>query len=184
MKVRANKGLKVPNGWTFTLEDAAGCDYIAPVNPPLRFNPTETLGPGYGLNARESLKMDRGEIRFILNEADYKRIDPLWRNALWPADAPDPDHAIENYLTAIKRLRMGSLRVSILQSDFSPDDIALSATVRFDLTAPSEFPFDPALKPLPAGCLGEPPVLLSPPAGGNESAVLELPDICDGQRGI
>ncbi len=39
LKVQANNGLKPPNGWTFYLDDPAGDDYIAPVNPPLRFNP-------------------------------------------------------------------------------------------------------------------------------------------------
>ena len=129
------------------------------VNPPLRYNPLQTLGPGYALSAKESLNWSR-EVRFILNEPDYKRIHQLWNYALWPADAPDPDNAIENNLTAIKQLRTGFLRESILQSDVSPDDIALSATVRFDLIAPSEFPFDPALGPQASACFGQPTVPL------------------------
>jgi hypothetical protein len=152
-RIGGNLTLKVmpSDGWTFSLEDAASHDYIAPVNPPLRFNPLQTLGPGYSLSAKESLKWDR-EVRFILNEPDYKRIHQLWHYALWPADAPDPDHAIENYVGTIKQLRTGFLRVSILQSDVSPDDIVRSATFSWEFTAPSEFSFNPALGPQPAAC--------------------------------
>ncbi len=39
-----------------------------------------------------------------------------------------------------------------MESGVSTDDIALSATVRFDLTAPSEFPFSPGLELQPAAC--------------------------------
>jgi hypothetical protein len=141
-----------PNGWTFSLEDSAGHDYIAPVNPPLRFNPTQIIGSGYGLTAQQSLKMDRGAIRFILNEADYNRIDQLWRYALWPADAPDPDHAADNYVTAINKIKTGTLRLTVPKSDVSPDDIIRSATFRIEITVPEEFHLDPALGLQPAAC--------------------------------
>jgi hypothetical protein len=141
-----------PNGWTFSLEDAAGHDYIAPVNPPLRFNPTQILGPGYGLTAQESLKTNRGEIRFILNETDYNRIDQLWQYALWPYSAPVPDHAGDNYVSAIKQIRTGALRIKVPQSDVSPDNIIRSATFRFEITAPEEFHLNPALGSQPAAC--------------------------------
>jgi hypothetical protein len=141
-----------PNGWTFSLEDAAGHDYIAPVNPPLRFNPTQIIGPGYNLTAQQSLKMDRGEICFILNEADYNRIDQLWQYALWPYDAPDPDRAGGNYITAINKIKTGTLRLTVLKSDVSPDDIIRSATLRIEITAPEEFPLNPALGSQPAAC--------------------------------
>jgi hypothetical protein len=85
-------------------------------------------------------------------------MDALWRNALWPADAPDPDHAIENYVSAIKPLRTDSLLLSILHSDVSPEDIVRSATSSWEFTAPSEFPFNPALKPQAGACLGQPTV--------------------------
>jgi hypothetical protein len=49
LKVRADDSLKPPNGWRYSLVDSAGHDYIAPVNPPLRFNPLQILGPGYTL---------------------------------------------------------------------------------------------------------------------------------------
>jgi hypothetical protein len=54
LQVHSNDSLGPPNGWTFSLDDPARHDYIAPVNPPLRFNPLQTLGPGHGLTARES----------------------------------------------------------------------------------------------------------------------------------
>jgi hypothetical protein len=45
-RIGGNLTLKVmpSNRWMFSLEDAAGHDYIAPVNPPLRYNPMQTLG--------------------------------------------------------------------------------------------------------------------------------------------
>jgi len=152
LTVRANGSLKPPNGWTFSLYDSAGHDYIAPVNLPLRFNPLQILGPGYGLTARESLKMDRGEMQFILSESDYKRIEQLWRYALWPYSAPDPDHAADNYVTAIKELRAGWLRVKTVESDISPDDIVRSAIFVFELTALSDFQLNPALEPKAIVC--------------------------------
>lgn len=140
-----------PNGWTFTLDGPSGDDYIAPVNPPLRSNPTQILGPAYGFTARDSLKIDR-RIRFILGEADYKRIEQLWHYALWPGNAPNPDHAADDYVTAIKQLRAGWLRVKTVESDISPDDIVRSATFIWEITAPSEFHFNPALKPKAVVC--------------------------------
>ena len=72
--------------------------------------------------------------------------------ALWPVDAPDPEHAGQNYLSAIRQLQLGLLRVNIMKSDVSPDDIARSATFRLELTAPTEFPFIPAFEPKAAEC--------------------------------
>jgi hypothetical protein len=127
-------------------------DYIAPVNPPLRFNPTQILGPGYNLTAQQSLKMDRGAIRFILNEDDYNRIDRPWQDALWPYSASEPDRAGGNYVTAINRIKTGALRLTVLRSDISPDDIIRSAAFRIGITVPEEFHLNPALGPQPAEC--------------------------------
>jgi hypothetical protein len=90
-KIRAAHGKAVCNGWIFTLEDAGDHDFIYPVNFPLRFNPSQYLGCSYGLTARQGLEMKR-DMRFILTEQDYLRLDPLMKDALWPADSPEPKH--------------------------------------------------------------------------------------------
>ena len=82
-RVRATKDAGSCYGWWFFLEDAAGHDFIYPVNPPLRFNPSQLLGCGYGESAQQILKWDR-ELRFVLDQADYEHFDPLVENALWP----------------------------------------------------------------------------------------------------
>ncbi len=146
--------LQVPaaqNGWSLTLDDAEGHDYIYPVNLPIRFNPWQILGPGYDLSAKESLKMDR-ELRFLLNNSDYEFVKPLLTGALWPYSAPDPEHATEKYVDALGRLRTGLLQLKIVRAEVSPDDNVRSATFRVDFTAPIEYRFDPSLTPHPAAC--------------------------------
>ena len=73
------------NGWRLILapSQAADKDYIYPVNPPLRFNGLQILGPSYGEDTKASLGQPH-EMRFLLNQADYDRISPLVTNALWP----------------------------------------------------------------------------------------------------
>jgi len=152
-KVRAVDSLNPFKGWTFSLEDHADHDYIAPVNLPLRFNPTQTFGPGYGLTTLESLKMPRAWIRFLVNESDFRRISLFWRYALWPANAPDPDKAVENYLEEILHVRTGVLHLTISQADVSPDGSIRSANFSLEFLVPSEiFQFNPALKPKAAWC--------------------------------
>jgi hypothetical protein len=138
-------------GWRFYLEDAVGRDYIAPVNLPLRFNASQDLGPSYGIDAREALKGKR-ELRFLINESDYKLLDPLWENALWPYSAPDRDHADEIFLDAIRRCALGLLRLRILNADIAPSGSILSAGFEVEFTAPSQFGFNPSLSPNPSSC--------------------------------
>jgi hypothetical protein len=142
-------------GWTFSLEDAEGQDYIYPVNPPLRFNPSQYLGRAYGESARQSLSSNR-ELRFLVNKADYERFWPLVTNALWPYSAPHPDKATEEYFTELGKLRTGLLRLKIVKSDVTADDVIRSAEFQIELVAPPVFRFDPQLKPQPAAC---PPAL-------------------------
>lgn len=150
-KIKAEDGKGSCNGWSFTLEDAAGNDFIYPVNMPLRFNPSQFLGCSYGLTAKQGLEMKRN-MRFILNKRDYLLLDPLMRNALWPYSAPDPEHAGEKYLDAISAVRTGLLRLNTVRSRISPDGAIQSATFRVDLTAPTSFRFEPGLKPHPSPC--------------------------------
>ncbi len=149
--VQADRAQDSPNGWEFSLEDAVGRDMIAPVNLPLRFNPWQILGPGYGLTATDSLKNNR-ELRFLLRDSDLKVVDPLWHDALWPYSAADPDHAADKYIGALSRLPLGLLRLKILQADIPPDDIVRSASFEAEFVVPAEFQMDTSLEPRPAAC--------------------------------
>ncbi len=150
-KIRANHDKALCGGWTFTLEDAGGHDFIYPVNFPLRFNPSQLLGCSYGLTVRQGLEMKRS-LRFILTERDYLQLDPLMKDALWPADSPDPKHAGEKYLQAIRTIQTGLLRLDTLRSNVSTDGLIQSATFHVDLIAPGSFHFEPGLKPYSAPC--------------------------------
>ena len=71
------------NGWGIGLtpESDPHADYVYPVNPPIRFNGLQILGPSYGEDAKASLGHTH-EMRFLLDERSYQRISPLLRNAL------------------------------------------------------------------------------------------------------
>jgi hypothetical protein len=71
------------DGWTIELVPSREPkhDYIYPVNPPLRFNGLQTLGPSYGDDTKASLS-HLHEMRFLLNQPDYDRLWPLVTNAL------------------------------------------------------------------------------------------------------
>ena len=155
-KVQATKDKGFCWGWMFSLEDAAGHDFIYPVNPPLRFNPSQLLGCGYGQTSRESLRISR-DLRFLVNESDYQRFDPLLKNALWPADAPNPDRAADEYLTALDKLSTGLLRLKILHFDVAPDDAVRSVGLKVEFIVPSDFHLDPMLKPYSSSCPAKSP---------------------------
>jgi hypothetical protein len=138
-------------GWDFALNDSRGNDLVYPVNPPLRFNPSQTLGLGYGQSAKQSLQVNR-ELQFLLSSTDYDRFWPIVTNALWPYSAPHPDRAADEYLNALSKLRTGRLRLKILSSDVAPDDAVRAAEFQIELIAPPDFRFDPSLKPRPAAC--------------------------------
>ena len=142
-------------GWIFTLENGAGRDFVYPVNPPLRFNGSQILGRGYGDSTRDSLKRDR-ELRFLLNQADYERFEPILNHALWPYYAPKPDRATEEYFTALSKIRTGMLRVKILKSDVASDDAVRSAKFQVEFIAPVDFQFEPLLTPRPIACPSTP----------------------------
>jgi hypothetical protein len=138
-------------GWMFSLKDAKGRDFIYPVNPALRFNGSQTLGAGYGDTAKQSLSHGR-ELGFLLNESDYDAFEPHVDHALWPYNAPDPDHAADEYLDALEKLRTGLLRLTILRADVAPDDTVRSAEFKAEFIAPTWFQFDPSLASRPTIC--------------------------------
>ncbi len=88
----------------------------------------------------------------MLRDSDLKVVDPLWHDALWPYSAPDPDHAADNYISALSRLPLGLLRLKILHADISPDDTVRSASFEAHFVVPAEFQIDTSLEPRSAAC--------------------------------
>ncbi|MGC1373799.1 MAG: hypothetical protein WA824_16815 [Candidatus Sulfotelmatobacter sp.] len=142
------------SGWFISLtpKDKPDKDYIYPVNPPLRFNPVQTLGPGYGEDSKASLTVSH-DMRFLLSQQDYEQISPLLTNALWPYKAPNPDAAANEYLADLKRLKTGLLKLSVSAFDLDADTGSIKhITFRAAISAPEGFAFDAALKPKLSAC--------------------------------
>ena len=94
-------------------------DYIYPVNPPLRFNGEQILGPSYGDDTKKSLGHPC-ELFFLLSSDDYDRIMPLATNVLWPYSAPRPENAADEYQTALRALTKGQLSFNVQSYDADP----------------------------------------------------------------
>ncbi len=127
-------------GWIFSLVDAKDRDFIYPVNPPLRFNGSQTLGAGYRVTAKQSLSYGR-ELRFLLSGSEYDVFWPYVEHALWPYTAPDPDHAADQYLSELDKLRTGLLRLTVVRSDISENAAVRFAEFRMEFIAPTKYQF-------------------------------------------
>lgn len=141
-------------GWRVTLTPvgAPDNDYIYPVNPPIRFNPMQNFGAGYGLSAKQSMEMPR-ELRFVTRKKDYDRIDPKLIGALWPYNAPRPKTASAEYLSVLKSLTTGVLKIAVLDYELdSADEEVVRARFSIELTAPTAIGFLPELGPKSASC--------------------------------
>jgi hypothetical protein len=110
------------NAWEVSLLGPGGenRDYIYPVNPPLRFNGLQVLGPGYGEDTKASLGHPH-VMRFLLSRDDDQRLWPLVTNSLWPYSAPDPEKAGDQYLSALESLKTGELTLNVLSYSADPD---------------------------------------------------------------
>jgi hypothetical protein len=142
------------HGWRISLASShePDRDYIYPVNPPLRFNGLQTLGPGYGDDTKTSLGHPH-EMRFLLDRADYHRISPLLTDALWPYSAPHPDKADDEYIGALKTLVAGQLKLTVPAYDADPVNGSIRRlNFQAEFTTPGNFGLDQALKPQPAAC--------------------------------
>jgi len=142
------------HGWRISLAPLhePDRDYIYPVNPPLRFNGLQILGPSYGDDTKTSLAHPH-EMRFLLDRADYDRISPLLTNALWPYSAAHPDKADDEYIGALKILAVGQLKVTVLAYDADPVNGSIRRiNFQAEFTTPENFKLDQALKPKPAAC--------------------------------
>jgi len=146
------RSLKDP-GWFLDIvpAEANTMDYIYPVNLPLRLNPNQTLGPGYGETVKSSLA-HRHEMRFLLNRSDYDRVFGLIGNVLWPYQTSDPDKALSDYTNAVDDARKGSLRVTVSSYKTDPKGALTRIKLRVEVTTPPDFQFAPHLNPFPWPC--------------------------------
>lgn len=127
-------------------------DYVYLVNPPLRLNPNQTLGPGNGETVQSSLSHPH-EMKFLLDHADYDRILKLAGNVLSPSDTADPDKAVSDYTQAVDDARKGFLKVTIGSYKTDPKTGALSRIkLHVTITTPPDFQFAPGFYALPAAC--------------------------------
>jgi len=127
-------------------------DYIYPVNPPLRFNPNQTLGPGNGESIQSSLAHPH-VMNFLFDRSDYGRISGMISNVLSPSQTPDPDKAVSDYNQAVDNARKGSLKLTVSSYKTDPKTGALvRIKARVSITTPPDFQFAPGLTPWPAPC--------------------------------
>jgi len=140
------KSLKEP-GWFVDVVPAAkpDDDYVYPVNPPLRFNGNQTLGPGYGEDVKSSLGHPH-EMRFLLTPADYDRVSSLIGNVLWPYQTPTPDQALKDYLAALDSVRTGWLKLTVRRYETDSSGQLKSIQFRAQVVAPSDFQFAKGLE--------------------------------------
>jgi hypothetical protein len=141
-------------GWFVDIvpAEATSQDYVYPVNPPLRFNPNQTLGPGYGESVRSSLAYPH-EMQFLLYKPDYDRVSSLIGNVLRPYQTSDPDKALSDYASAARKAKKGTLKVTVSSYKTNNASGALARIkLRVQITTPLEFPYAPGLTSMPASC--------------------------------
>ncbi len=127
-------------------------DYVYAVNLPLRQNPNQTLGPGYGETVDSSLGHPH-VMNFLLKRSDYDRVSGLIGNVLWSYQTSDPDKALSDYTNAVDEAKKGQLKVTISSHKTDPKTGALvRIKLRVQITTPMDFQFAPGFYPLPASC--------------------------------
>ena len=127
-------------------------DYVYPVNLPLRMNPNQTLGPGYGESVESSLGHPH-VMNFLLKRSDYDRVFGLIDNVLWPYQTSDPDKAVSDYTNAVDEAKKGQLKVTVSSHKTDRKTGALEhIKLRVQITTPADFQFAPGFYPLPSSC--------------------------------
>ena len=127
-------------------------DYVYPVNLPLRQNPNQNLGPGYGESVDSSLGHPH-VMNFLLNRSDYDRVSGLIGNVLWSYKTSDPDKALSDYTNAVDEAKKGQLKVMVSSHKTDRKTGALARIkLRVQITTPMDFQFAPGLNPLPSSC--------------------------------
>jgi len=120
-------------------------DYVYPVNPPLRFNGNQMLGPGYSETIESSLNHPH-EMYFLLSAPDFDRISSLIGNVLWPYQTSDPDKALADYLAALKAAKTGWLELTVRHYEVDAAGGLKSIQFRVQVVVPSDFALDKDLK--------------------------------------
>ncbi len=140
-------------GWFLDIvpAEAASNDYIYPVNLPLRENPNQTLGAGYGESVNSSLGHPH-EMRFLLDRSGYERVSALIGNVLRSYQTSDPDKAVSDFMSAVDSARKGSLRVTVSSYKTDKTGTLTRIKLRVLITTPLDFQFAPGLNPLPVSC--------------------------------
>jgi hypothetical protein len=127
-------------------------DYVYPANLPLRQNPNQTLGPGYGESVDSSLGHPH-VMNFLLNRSDYDHVSALIGNVLWSYQTPDPDKALSEYTNAVDQAKKGQLKVIVASHKTDSKTGTLSRIkLRVQITTPMDFQFAPGFYPLPSSC--------------------------------
>jgi len=147
------KAFKVP-GWSIDVGPSRtpGNDYVYPVNPPLRFNGNQTLGAGYGDDAKTSFGHPH-EMRFLLNQPDYDRVSSLIGNVLWPYQTASPDKALDDYYNALRTAKTGWLKLTVLsyKIDAGTGDPSW-IKFRVEIKLPPDFSVGTGLRPRVTTC--------------------------------
>src|SRR3984885_9589799 len=118
---------------------------------PLRQNPNQTLGAGYGESVDSSLGHPH-EMRFLLDRSGYDRVSALIGNVLSSYQTPDPDKAVSDYTSAVDSARKGSLRVNVSSYKADKAGTLTRIKLRVEITTPLDFQFAPGFNPLPSSC--------------------------------
>lgn len=129
-------------------------DYVYPVNPPLRFNGNQTLGPGYNETTASSLGHPH-KLRFLLDDGDFKHFSALIGNVLWPQQTSDPDKARADYEDALTAARMGWLQLTVQNYETDKGGDLKSIQFRARVIVPSDFGLEKSLKSERAACPSE-----------------------------
>ena len=127
-------------------------DLIYPVNPPLRFNPSQDIGTSYGITAARKLQ-HAVTYAFVLDMQDYRKIEAAMNDALWPYAARDPQNANATYLTTLESLALGELRFVPLHvvTDHGGQGIQ-RLRFRVEIAVPNSFKFSRAFSDHPSAC--------------------------------
>ena len=105
---------RLSDSWDISVgpADEPTMDYLWVVSPPLQTAPHRMIGPGYGLTARQSARIQR-PLRFVVTRADY--------------DAARAAIELRSAEETLKRMdQLGRGRLSFVITDFQVRDVTLA----------------------------------------------------------
>ena len=149
----------VPNdgGWDASVSPhGSDDDWAYIVNPPFHFGNSQCMSSEYGETVRERLSHPH-EINFVLTASDYDRMLTLAKDALWPYNSKNPEHAPSNYEKALAKVPKGLLVVQPIDYDRQgPSDQASWMDFEVVVIVPDSFAGNPTLKWASASCTTPP----------------------------